>query len=48
MPHSLTFSLYINYTQTVFFFFLIMYYTQIVNAGKLNYFDHGGIASFLY
>ena len=56
MPHSLTFPLYINYTQ--FFFFFIMYYTQfffffflrnytqIVNARKLNYFDHEGITSF--
>ena len=53
MPHSLTFPLYINYTQfffyyvlhTIFFFFL-RNYTQIVNARKLNYFDHEGIASF--
>ena len=54
MPHSLTFPLYINYTQfffyyvlhTIFFFFFLRNYTQIVNARKLNYFDHEGIASF--
>ena len=54
MPHSLTFPLYINYTQFFFFyyvlhkffFFFLRNYTQIVNARKLNYFDHEGIASF--
>ena len=54
MPHSLTFPLYINYTQfffyyvlhTIFFFFFLRNYTQIVNARKLNYFDHEGITSF--